>query len=196
MEKFTDNLLLYIKGLAMGAADVVPGVSGGTIAFVTGIYIELINTIKSLNLRALQTLKSEGIGAAWRFINGRFIVILLAGILTSLFSLAQVMQYLLVEHPLPLWSFFTGLIVASVVYLLRQNPLRSTYEKLIFFVGIGIAWNFNSSASGFGRNRSYHVSSGIHCPMCNDFTRDIWLLYSCAVGPLSCIHRCDCQSAD
>jgi len=143
MEKFTDNLLLYIKGLAMGAADVVPGVSGGTIAFVTGIYIELINTIKSLNLRALQTLKSEGIGAAWRFINGRFIVILLAGILTSLFSLAQVMQYLLVEHPLPLWSFFTGLIVASVVYLMRQNPLRSTYEKLIFFVGIGIAYGIS-----------------------------------------------------
>lgn len=143
MGKFTDNLLLYIKGLAMGAADVVPGVSGGTIAFVTGIYIELINTIKSLNLRALQTLKSEGIGAAWRFINGRFIVILLAGILTSLFSLAQVMQYLLVEHPLPLWSFFTGLIVASVVYLMRQNPLRSTYEKLIFFVGIGIAYGIS-----------------------------------------------------
>ena len=143
MEKFTDNLLLYIKGLAMGAADVVPGVSGGTIAFVTGIYIELINTIKSLNLRALQTLKSEGLGAAWRFINGRFIVILLAGIFTSLFSLAQVMQYLLVEHPLPLWSFFTGLIVASVVYLMRQNPLHSTYEKLIFFVGIGIAYGIS-----------------------------------------------------
>ena len=143
MKKFTDNLLLYIKGLAMGAADVVPGVSGGTIAFVTGIYIELINTIKSLNLRALQTLKSEGIGAAWRFINGRFIVILLAGIFTSLFSLAQVMQYLLVEHPLPLWSFFTGLIVGSVIYLLRQNPLSSTHEKLLFFVGIGIAYGIS-----------------------------------------------------
>ena len=143
MKKFTDNLLLYIKGLAMGAADVVPGVSGGTIAFVTGIYIELINTIKSVNLRALQTLKSEGIGAAWRFINGRFIVILLAGIFTSLFSLAQVMQYLLVEHPLPLWSFFTGMIVGSVIYLLRQNPLRSNHEKLLFFVGIGIAYGIS-----------------------------------------------------
>jgi len=145
MKKFTDNLLLYIKGLAMGAADVVPGVSGGTIAFVTGIYIELINTIKSVNLRALQTLKSEGIGAAWRFINGRFIVTLLAGIFTSLFSLAQVMQYLLVEHPLLLWSFFTGLIVGSVIYLLRQNPLRSTHEKLLFFVGIGIAYGISIS---------------------------------------------------
>ncbi|RZO20674.1 MAG: DUF368 domain-containing protein [SAR92 clade bacterium] len=145
MKKFTDNLLLYIKGLAMGAADVVPGVSGGTIAFVTGIYIELINTIKSVNLRALQTLKSEGIGAAWRFINGRFIVILLAGIFTSLFSLAQFMQYLLVEHPLPLWSFFTGLIVGSVIYLLRQNPLRSTHENLLFFVGIGIAYGISIS---------------------------------------------------
>ena len=145
MKKFTDNLLLYIKGLAMGAADVVPGVSGGTIAFVTGIYIELINTIKSVNLRALQTLKSEGIGAAWRFINGRFIVILLAGIFTSLFSLAQFMQYLLVEHPLLLWSFFTGLIVGSVIYLLRQNPLRSTHEKLLFFVGIGIAYGISIS---------------------------------------------------
>ena len=137
--------LLFLKGLAMGAADVVPGVSGGTIAFISGIYIELINSIKSLNIKALQVLRDQGLAAAWQHINGNFLAVLLAGIFTSLFSLAQVMQYLLVEHPLPLWSFFTGLIVGSVIYLLRQNPLRSTHEKLLFFVGIGIAYGISIS---------------------------------------------------
>ena len=106
----------------MGAADVVPGVSGGTIAFVSGIYVELLNSINGLNLQALKLLRSQGLAAAWAHINGNFLLVLLAGILTSLFSLAQVMQLLLVEHPLPLWSFFTGLIIGSVIYLLRQHP--------------------------------------------------------------------------
>jgi putative membrane protein len=111
MRSLGQYILLFSKGLAMGAADVVPGVSGGTIAFVSGIYAELINTIKSLNIQALKTLKSEGIGAAWKHINGNFLVVLLGGILTSLFSLAVVMQYLLAEYPLPVWSFFVGLII-------------------------------------------------------------------------------------
>ena len=105
MEKFSDQVQLFLKGLAMGAADVVPGVSGGTIAFVTGIYIELVETIKSLNFHALVLLKSEGVVAAWKYINGNFLAVLLAGLFTSLFSLAQVMQLLLTEYPLLLWSF-------------------------------------------------------------------------------------------
>ena len=73
MRSFSQHLLLFAKGLAMGAADVVPGVSGrGTIAFVSGIYIELIETIKSLNLQALRVLKKQGFGAAWKYINGKF----------------------------------------------------------------------------------------------------------------------------
>ena len=127
----------------MGAADVVPGVSGGTIAFVSGIYAELINTIKSLNIQALKTLKSEGIGAAWKHINGNFLVVLLGGILTSLFSLAVVMQYLLAEYPLPVWSFFVGLIIGSVIYLLRQHPLKNNRDRLLFLAGTAIAWGIS-----------------------------------------------------
>lgn len=147
MRTSTSNLALFLKGLAMGAADVVPGVSGGTIAFITGIYIELVGTIKSLDINALRLLTSEGVGAAWRHINGNFIVILLAGILTSVFSLAQFMHYLLAEHGVPLWSFFSGLIVGSVILLLRQNPPIMMSEKLLFLLGILVAYGVSISPS-------------------------------------------------
>ena len=147
MRRFSQYLILFLKGLAMGAADVVPGVSGGTIAFVSGIYIELIDTIKSVNIQALRVLKSQGLAAAWRHINGNFLVVLLSGILTSLFSLAVVMQFLLAEHPLPLWSFFVGLIVGSVIYLLRQYRFAHWREYLLFATGIAIAWGISVAPS-------------------------------------------------
>ena len=147
MRHFSQYLILFCKGLAMGAADVVPGVSGGTIAFVSGIYIELIDTIKSVNIQALRVLKSQGLAAAWRHINGNFLVVLLSGILTSLFSLAVVMQFLLAEHPLPLWSFFVGLIVGSVIYLLRQYRFSHWREYLLFATGIAIAWGISVAPS-------------------------------------------------
>jgi putative membrane protein len=143
MRSSRQYLILYLKGLAMGAADVVPGVSGGTIAFVSGIYIELINSIKGLNLRALKILGSEGLAPAWQHINGNFLLCLVAGIFTSLFSLANVMQYLLLEHPLPLWSFFSGLIVGSVIYLLRQHPFRHRSDLGLFVLGIGVAYGIS-----------------------------------------------------
>jgi putative membrane protein len=136
-------LILFMKGLAMGAADVVPGVSGGTIAFVSGIYIELINSIKGLNLRALKILGGEGLAPAWQHINGNFLLCLVAGIFTSLFSLANVMHYLLLEHPLPLWSFFGGLIGGSVIYLLRQHPFRHRSDLGLFVLGIGVAYGIS-----------------------------------------------------
>jgi putative membrane protein len=140
MRNIAQQSLLFLKGLAMGAADVVPGVSGGTIAFVSGIYAELLKSITSVNLQALRLLRSEGLAAAWTYINGNFLAVLLAGILTSLFSLAKVMQFLLAEHPLPLWSFFTGLIIGSVIYLLRQNPPRRKLEQLMFILGVACAY--------------------------------------------------------
>ncbi len=140
MNNLGHHILLFLKGIAMGAADVVPGVSGGTIAFISGIYVELINTIKSLNGTAVKILFYKGFGAAWAYINGNFLVVLLTGVLTSLFSLAQVMQYLLAEHPLPLWSFFTGLIVGSVIYLLRQHPPSKRADQLMFLLGVAIAY--------------------------------------------------------
>ena len=143
MSNWRHHIVLFFKGLAMGAADVVPGVSGGTIAFISGIYSELINTIKSINMQALKILRHQGVLAAWEHINGTFIMVLLGGILTSLFSLARIMHYLLDTYPLPLWAFFTGLIVGSVAYLLRQHPLSGSLEKFFFVLGVVIAYGIS-----------------------------------------------------
>ncbi|WP_163934298.1 DUF368 domain-containing protein [Paraferrimonas sp. SM1919] len=104
----------------MGAADVVPGVSGGTIAFITGIYETLLESIRRINPTLIIRLKNEGIKGSWEYINGTFLVVLFAGILTSIATLAKVISFLLVEHPVPLWSFFFGLIIVSVWHMLRQ----------------------------------------------------------------------------
>jgi len=142
-----NKLVLFLKGLLMGAADVVPGVSGGTIAFITGIYAELVETIRGFNLSALKVLKNDGLKAVWQYLNGNFLVVLLLGILTSVLSLANLMQFLLVEHPLPLWSFFSGLIVGSVIFLLRQIPLMKMSHKLLFIVGALIAYGISVAPS-------------------------------------------------
>jgi putative membrane protein len=111
---------LYLKGIAMGCADVVPGVSGGTIAFVTGIYTELLDSIKSINLQAFILLLKQGPKAAWQAINGPFLLVLFAGILTAIFSLAKIIHYLLDQHAILLWSFFFGLILASSLHMGKQ----------------------------------------------------------------------------
>jgi len=140
MSHFSQNILLFLRGVVMGAVDLVPGISAGTVALVTGIYPQLINSIKSFNLHALKILRTDGFSAAWQYINGNFLVILISGMLLSLFSLATLMQFLLATYPLPLWSFFTGLIVASVVYLLRQNPLSRVCEVGLFGLGAAFAY--------------------------------------------------------
>ena len=104
----------------MGAADVVPGVSGGTIAFISGIYEELISSISKINLQALKVLTQEGIVAFWKYINGSFFLALLMGIGISIISLAKVMKFLLENHPIIVWSFFFGLMVASVLFLMKE----------------------------------------------------------------------------
>ncbi len=108
------SLGLALRGVAMGAADVVPGVSGGTIAFITGIYQELLATISNLNLGLLKTWKNEGFKAFWKKGNFGFLLPLFVGIIISIASLAVFIEYLLEHHPIQLWSFFFGLIVASV----------------------------------------------------------------------------------
>lgn len=99
----------------MGAADVVPGVSGGTIAFISGIYDPLLRSINAINLSLFKTLKAEGIKGAWKSINGPFLLLLFAGIATSVVSLAKLLSKLLETQPIMLWSFFFGLILASIV---------------------------------------------------------------------------------
>lgn len=104
----------------MGSADVIPGVSGGTIAFITGIYDELIDSLKSIDLVAIQLLFKLKIADAWKRVNGTFLLAILAGIVTSLLSLAKLMTYLLREYPIQTWSFFMGLILVSSMLIFRD----------------------------------------------------------------------------
>lgn len=114
------SVLLFLKGIAMGAADVVPGVSGGTIAFISGIYEELITTIHRLNFSFFKLWKKQGFIAAWQFYNLRFLALLFGGVFFSLLLFAKIIGWLLINEPIALWSFFFGLILASVVYIGRM----------------------------------------------------------------------------
>lgn len=117
---FKDYLFITLRGIAMGAADVVPGVSGGTIAFISGIYKELIDSINKINFTAVKILKDEGIKSAWKYINGNFFLALLSGIGISVLSLAKGIKYLLENQPIGVWSFFFGLMLASVLFLWKD----------------------------------------------------------------------------
>ncbi|MDC6389875.1 DUF368 domain-containing protein [Maribacter sp. PR1] len=117
---FLDYIFITLKGMAMGAADVVPGVSGGTIAFISGIYEELITSINSINLGLLKTWKTEGFMSVWKEVNGNFLLALFAGIFISLFSLATLVSWLLENEPVLLWSFFFGLVLASVFFVGKE----------------------------------------------------------------------------
>lgn len=124
----------------MGAADVVPGVSGGTIAFITGIYEELLETISNINLQALKKLKAEGLKSFWRHINGNFLIALFLGIGFSILSFAKLITYLLEHHTILLWSFFFGLIISSI-YLVGKTIKKWGFPKIIGLVfGAGLAF--------------------------------------------------------
>lgn len=135
-----DYFTITLKGMAMGAADVVPGVSGGTIAFITGIYQELISTISGVNYSLLQVWRTEGIKLAWQKLNGPFIVALFLGILISIFSLMRIANYLLEEHPVLIWSFFFGLILASIWFVAKQIPKWNFKVVLALIIGAAVAY--------------------------------------------------------
>lgn len=114
------HVLTFLKGMAMGAADVVPGVSGGTIAFITGIYDTLLESIRRINPSLFSLWKNDGACAVWQHINGSFLAALIAGIFTAIITLAKAVTYALDEHPIVIWSFFFGLILASAIHMMRQ----------------------------------------------------------------------------
>lgn len=124
----------------MGMADVVPGVSGGTIAFISGIYEELIESIRKVNLDALRLLLQGKLTSFWRHINGSFLFAVLLGIGISVFSLARLMTYLLTHHPIEIWSFFFGLIIASALLVARQIGAWNWKTIFSLVAGSAIAW--------------------------------------------------------
>ena len=140
VRKLHDYFVIGLKGMAMGAADVVPGVSGGTIAFISGIYEELLSTISNVNLSLLRTLKTSGIKAAWNQLNGSFLTALFLGIFVSIVSLAKVIKHLLESQPILLWSFFFGLVLASIIYIARQITNWNFKAFLILVLGAALAF--------------------------------------------------------
>lgn len=138
--KFKDYVAIALKGCAMGAADVVPGVSGGTIAFISGIYEELIGSIKSVDLEAIKLLFSFKFKEFWSKVNGNFLLAVVCGVAISILSLAKLMTYLLANHPIMIWSFFFGLIIASSILIFKEIKRFNLLSAISICVGIGVAY--------------------------------------------------------
>lgn len=143
--------------MAMGAADVVPGVSGGTIAFISGIYEELIESINKINLGALKVWKNEGFKSFWKHINGTFFVFLFAGIIISIASLAKIVTYFLEVHPVMIWSFFFGLIVASVWLIGKTIKKWSLGVILFLLIGTMVAFYISSIESVASLDAKWYI---------------------------------------
>ena len=136
MHTIKNYLTVGIKGACMGAADVIPGVSGGTIAFITGIYDQLVGSIASINAEAFRLLLQGRFKDFWRHINGGFLLSLIAGIGLSVITLAGLMQMLLTTYPIQTWAFFFGLIVASSIFILRGISGWHLREYLMVILGV------------------------------------------------------------
>ena len=140
MRSFKDYLLLFLKGFGMGSADVVPGVSGGTIAFITGIYEELLDSINSFDAEAFRLLFSFKLREFWTKVNGAFLLPLVTGILISALSLAKLITFLLDKHPIQIWSFFFGLIIISSISVAKEITKWNVFTFVSLIAGIDIAY--------------------------------------------------------
>tara|TARA_R110002012_G_scaffold64308_4_gene169083 strand:- start:9852 stop:10862 length:1011 start_codon:yes stop_codon:yes gene_type:complete len=138
--RLSDYLLISLKGIAMGAADAVPGVSGGTIAFISGIYEELITTISNVNLSLFKKLKTSGFSAFWKAFNGNFLIALLLGIIISFVSFMRLAKYLIEYHPVLIWSFFFGLIIASIYFVGKQINKWHAPTIMALIIGTVVAF--------------------------------------------------------
>lgn len=132
--------LLALKGMGMGAADVIPGVSGGTIAFITGIYTELLTSLKSISSAVTRDLLSFNLKAFWKNINGNFLVVLLSGVLISILALTRMVLFLLENYPIHLWSFFFGLIIASAIIVLLKIETWNIQVIISAIAGVIVAY--------------------------------------------------------
>ncbi len=131
---------IYLKGFAMGAADIVPGVSGGTIAFITGIYERLIHAIAQVSPGLFVVWRKQGFLAVWQKVDGTFLLLLFAGILTSVFSLARLISFLLAQYPSLIWGFFFGLIVGSIWFVAKAIRKKQLNHIIYLVFGIVAAY--------------------------------------------------------
>ncbi|MBU2951426.1 DUF368 domain-containing protein [Tamlana agarivorans] len=146
---FTDKLFLVLKGLGMGAANKVPGVSGGVVAFVAGFYEEFIYSLKRVNKKAFRLLLKGRFKSFYNYINGRFLSLLFTGMLISYFSISKVLDYLIHHYELYVWSVFFGMIIGSIYYIHKDFDDWNTKTYLSLAIGIilGISISFLSPAT-------------------------------------------------
>lgn len=144
--RFLDYVLIYLKGMAMGAADVVPGVSGGTVALIVGVYERLLRALGACTPDKLLWLLRGEIRDTWRAIDGTFLVCLLAGVLTSIAAFANLLGYLLQEHGELTWSFFFGLILVSVFIVGREVQRWNVWNLLLVILGTAFAYTITVAA--------------------------------------------------
>lgn len=144
----TDKILLFVKGVAMGAANKVPGVSGGTVAFVTGFYEELIYSLQKINRKALMLLLNKRFRGFYQYVNGRFLLLVFAGSTFSYFSVSKVLDYFIKHYELFVWSMFFGMILGSIYYIAKdfKDWNRKNIITIVIGAGIGIAISFMSPA--------------------------------------------------
>lgn len=141
---FTDKILLVLKGLAMGAANKVPGVSGGVVAFVAGFYEEFIYSLQKVNLKAFKLLISGRFKSLYQYLNGKFLALLILGMLISYFSVSKLLDYLLIHYELYVWGAFFGMIIGSIYYISKDFGEWDRNSIIFAFLGIlsGIAISF------------------------------------------------------
>ena len=148
---------LYLKGVFMGIAEIIPGVSGGTIAFITGIYEELIDSIKSINTKTLKLLLTFKFSVFWKEINGTFLITLVFGMLTSILIFSRFIVYLLDDHPFKIWGFFFGLIIASGILIFYQIQRVSSTVFLSFLIGLMISSFIALQAPSNTPNTNFYI---------------------------------------
>ncbi len=153
----SDALPLFLKGLAMGAANVIPGVSGGTIALITGIYERLINAIKRCDISAAKLLLKGNVKGFWQHIDGRWLFILMAGVAISIVSLAKLFEYLLEHHERYTMAFFFGLIVLSIVFVAKRVDQWNTSSIVSLLVGTAIAISIAMLAPASENDGAFYV---------------------------------------
>ena len=140
-KRFKDYVLISLKGLAMGAVEVVPGVSSGTIALISGIYEELLSTIKNFPIAVKDLFKNKfDLKLFWESVNGNFLLALFLGMGIGVLSLAKLTKHMLESHPVPVWAFFFGLVLASVWFVLREVEKWKASYFILFAVGVAVGF--------------------------------------------------------
>lgn len=139
-KRITEHIFIFLKGMAMGIAELVPGVSGGTIAFVTGIYEEFISALNNISPKTFNILRKDGLATFWKSLNGPFLAVLFAGMLVSILSFSKLITWLLDTHPIPVWAFFFGLVFASVFFVAKSISRWQLGTVILFILGTVVAF--------------------------------------------------------